>query len=173
MNLNMSEYCQYLKALTQLSELHKELFKEDKNVVTPGLISESIVKYLLELDASNDGEKRFDAMKITDGLPVYYEIKATSSAAGTTTINISSRPDVLVWVYFDYEKQEIVLSELSNFNSIDSIETLFNEEALTRIRKDIFKKDNVVEKNRVSITLKNVNWDSTKKYNMDDLKEIN
>ena len=173
MKKTKEEYFKYLTALTELSKLHKDLFDEDKNVVTPGLISESIVMYLLDLEVSTHKDsKKYDAMKIMDGKPIYYEIKATSSDTGTTTININSRPDVLVWVYFDYEQQEIVLNELSNFKSINSIEKLFNKTALDRIKKDIFKTDGVVEKDRVSITLKNINWETLKKYSMKDLSEI-
>ena len=141
----------YINRLKKVDMVHKEIFGENKNLVTPVLISQGIVKRLLKLNDYKDGTE-FDALK--DGKT--YEIKATSSDEGTTTINLKSKPDILVWIYIDYNNSKIIIKKKSNFGKIDTSQELFNEEAFKRQKVDIYKE---ALRDRVTIILKNIKWD--------------
>ena len=99
MSFNEKEYIAYFFNLKAMNSNHKNLFGEDKNFEVPQLYSQDIVKHLLELDEYSGEDKKFDAEK--DGK--FYEIKATSSQSGTTTMNFGSKPNVLIWIRFDFD----------------------------------------------------------------------
>lgn len=153
---------QYINALKSVDGIHKTVFGKDKNLVTPVLISQGIVKYLLKLDDYLGGVE-YDAIKNEET----YEIKATSSDEGTTTINLKSKPDHLLWIYIDYSNGLITIKRKSGFSTIDTSEQLFNEKAIEKQKVDIYKN---ALKDRVTIILKNIKWDDdVLVYNLNDL----
>lgn len=154
------ELIYYLSKSKDLYFVHKGIFGNDKNLFTPGLLTEAIVKTIYGLkDYEGDD---YDAQK--DGK--FYEIKGTSSEKGTTTINMKKRPHYLYWIRIDYSSGEILI-KYCEFGNINTKEELFSVEALERLKVDPFKK--AIDKDRVSITLANVDWLVTEKYRMDNL----
>ena len=122
-----------------------------------------MVKYLLGL---NDSPKReFDAEKAGE----YFEIKATSSGLGTTTMNFDSKPDILVWIKFDFENSNFEIKRFDNFNSINRMEEFYTEEALDRRHegaKNLFE-----SKSRETVILKNVRWHNSVTYTIHSVIE--
>lgn len=156
----------YILHLKKLASTHKKVFGEDKNLVTPTLISQEITKKLLKLKDYSGTDKKFDAEE--NGK--FYEIKATSSEDGTTTINLQSKPHVLVWIYIDYIQNEITIKQKHKFEVIDSISSLFTSSAIGRMKSDPFLKS--MEQSRVTIILDNISWENTLKYKLDDLSPL-
>lgn len=154
------EIIKYINCLKAVAIVHKEVFSEDRNLVTPVLISQSIVKVLLDLEDYKG--KEYDARKND----LFYEIKASSSSDGQTTINMKSKPHVLVWIHIDYITDTITIRQKSNFQVVDSFATLLTEEAQKRLERDV--ESNVFVDGRLSITLANVSWDkdSDKVYDL-------
>ncbi len=161
--IEAEELIKYINALKELDKIHKDIFGEDKNLVTPELISQGIVKHLYDLEdyaKTNDEDGNHDAIKNNET----YEIKATSSDKGTTTINLVNRADVLIWIYIDYSRENIEIKRLNEFAKVDEKEKLFKKESLDKLKDPFIK---ALKNFRVSITLKNVKWNEDLTDNYD------
>lgn len=158
MAYNEQKFIEYFYALKTMNAYHKELFGDDKDFEVPQLFSQEIVKHFLDLQDYTGEGKKFDAVK--DGW--YYEIKATSSESGTTTLNFANKPDVLVWIKFDFENSEFEIKQFKDFDSVSKMEDFYTPEALNRRHegaKNLFE-----SKSRETVILNNVNWKIIKKY---------
>lgn len=158
MTYDEEKIIKYFYALETMNAYHKELFGNDKDFEVPQLFSQEIVKHLLDLQDYNGDGKIFDAEK--DGQ--YYEIKATSSKSGTTTLNFASKPNVLVWIKFDFENSEFEIKQFKGFDSVGKMEDFYTSEALDRRHegsKNLFN-----SKSRETVILNNVKWAPAMKY---------
>jgi hypothetical protein len=61
-------------------------------VLTPNLFLESLVRMSLGLKKYEGKDRKYDAFSEEDGVQKYYEIKATASTGGKTTINLNVKP---------------------------------------------------------------------------------
>ena len=151
MAFDEQKFIKYFYALKTMNVYHKELFGDDKDFEVPQLFSQEIVKHFLDLqDYKGDG-KIFDAEK--DGQ--YYEIKATSSKSGTTTLNFASKPNVLVWVRFDFAKEEFVIQQFDEFDKVNTINLFYTSDALKNRKSKV---DPFTTNTRNTINLRSVNW---------------
>ena len=148
---------------------------DKKTIVTPCLFSENLCKELLELKERNNGEKDHDA---TDNCGNKYEIKATSSSKGTTTYNPKSTVKYLIWMFFDYANEEIVIKQI-DYKKLKSeiqskkLESRKSEDDTSEISININDFENI--KTRKTITLGNIEenqWECVKYYCMRSLKEL-
>lgn len=158
MAYNEQKFIEYFYALKTMDVYHKELFGNNKDFEVPQLFSQEIVKHFLDLQDYTGEGKKFDAEK--DGR--YYEIKATSSESGTTTLNFASKPDVLVWIKFDFENSEFEIKQFEGFDLLGKMNDFYTQEALDRRHegaKNLFE-----SKSRETVILNNVNWKIIKKY---------
>lgn len=94
---------EYMLALINLADLHKKAF-EGRDIVIPTCFSETICRLLLKLQKSS--RKEVDAID-SDGAT--YEIKATSTKSGTTSIRKDQYATYLVWIYFDFTTRNILI----------------------------------------------------------------
>ena len=157
--------------MADLNKIHRAIFGKDRHLVTPVCVSEMICKHFLELNDYNG--KKFDAQ---DAEGKTYEIKATSSKNGVTTIS-SAQPDYLVWVLFDYDANKLVIKRIP-FNKVSMAKTVENEaEIKDQIIDDSDQSsDNDRPSERHTITLSKVfnddNVDRIIQINMDTLEVI-
>lgn len=181
----------YLNTLKICNLIHQKIFNEEHSIEISSMLSESIVKMILELDDYISIEKKldklYDAQKEKDGKLQYYEIKATSSVKGTTTINLGKRAQVLIWALFDFGQNKIVIKQIDGFDSKVTLGDVILKDkikSIKRNRKDnkehtkdekvltVFKPGNDY---RTTVTLNNFKWDEEKtiELTMDTLKAIN
>ena len=102
---------EYMITLINLADLHKKAFG-DRDIVIPTCFSETICRSLLSLDKLSS--KNVDAV---DSSGATYEIKATSTKSGTTTIRKDQNATYLIWVYFDFVSQKIIIRK-TNYKSV-------------------------------------------------------
>ena len=159
-------YVKYLATLIELNKIHSGKWN-GKTIITPTLISENLCKYLLNLEDREPGTKDHDAIK--DGKK--YEIKATSSKKGTTTYNPNSNVDYFIWIYFNYENEELEISQISReeFKNCPSNvdKTEFDDEEIVIKAKDFEKSE------RKTLQLSKVKTcQTTRFFCMKSLKEL-
>ena len=160
MNYDEKKFIEYFYALKTMDVYHKELFGNDKDFEVPQLFSQEIVKHFLGLQDYRGKGKFYDAEK--DGL--LYEIKATSSCDGATTLNFKEKANVLVWIKFDFRKDEFEIKELDGFRELKTMEEFYTVEAIKHRRKNA---SNLFDsKKRETVTLNNVKWKKSNKYNI-------
>ena len=150
----------YLEILTELDSLHKKMFGEDKNIITPTLISEHIVKKLLHLKECPG--KTYDAQG-EDGKK--HEIKASSSEKGTVTINQNSEPDYLIWIYFNYAKKKIVIKKVAYNKKILCAQDSEDNEEIAVKASDIATRE-TIQLSKVN------NWELVGEYCMKTMEKI-
>ncbi|MBN1969394.1 MAG: hypothetical protein JXR48_03880 [Candidatus Delongbacteria bacterium] len=120
------KYVVYYRKFKELVKLHRE-FEFGLNPQLPSVFSEGLSKLLL--DYSNWDNRDFDAK--VDGKAV--EIKATGSVEGTTTINLKkirknkNNFAYLLWVYFDLDRDEILLKKITYENLEEKIKLIDNK----------------------------------------------
>ena len=102
---------QYMELLMNLSKLHKKLY-EGRHIAVPTMFSEQICRKLLGLESIKG--RNVDAV---DGSGNKYEIKGTSGTKGTTTINIHQSAKYLIWIYFDFDIEKIIIKEVDYENA--------------------------------------------------------
>jgi len=149
---------EYLDLLYQTNKLHTIAFPlEEHFVEIPQLLSQYIAITLLGLSEYSGKGKTFDAEKTINGILYYYEIKATSSLKGATSINYKKRSNVLVWVYVDVVNQKVFVRQRMGFDLIKSKKELYNGNPtkLTNLVNPLKRK------NPFSTTMSNIKWDST------------
>ncbi len=145
-NLAEEELIEYYIAFKDLRNLHQKIFNGN-SPNTPQLFSESIVRYLFNLNKSKT--RKFDAI---DNEGRYYEIKATTSEGGNVTINSNTVFDYLFWLYIDFDNDEFIIKKgeynlfknkldannsrisiaLSNFMDSDKIEKTIKIDILSK-----------------------------------------
>ena len=77
-------------------------------------------------------------------------------------MNFANKPDVLVWIKFDFENSEFEIKQFKDFDSVSKMEDFYTPEALDRRQKG---SGNLFEsKSRRTVILKNVNWKTSQKY---------
>ena len=178
----------YLNLLKLNNIVHKFIFGNKKNIEIPVLLSEYIVRHLLRLDpyVSKSNDKKYDAQKkINEERIKYYEIKATSSKKGTTTINLKNKADILVWAFFNFDDNIIEIKQLTDFNKNNAkLKDFICDDKIGNIKRN--KKDNTIynpedlfdkvfksdDARRTSISLQFFKWNDIKKFYMDTLKKI-
>lgn len=158
MNFNEKDYISYFFNLKAMNSNHKNLFGEDKNFEVPQLYSQDIVRHLLGLKEYSEKDKKFDAEK--DG--AFYEIKATSSQCGTTTMNFGNRPKVLVWIRFDFDDDSFTIHQFDNLDRVKKLDDFYTLEGIGKRRKSSSDPFGSIE--RRTIELDKVNWNSKKSY---------
>jgi hypothetical protein len=187
---NLKDLTIYLNTLKICNLIHQKIFDESHTIEIPSKLSESIVKSTLELNGyiplDKKSDKLYDAQTEINGKIQYYEIKATSSLRGITTINLEKRAQVLVWAFFDFSKNIIVIKQLDDFDNKETLgEVLLPDKIKTLERNKVDDKDHTPDENfievfksdnkgRSTITLDNFKWDDnkTKVFSMDNLKPI-
>ena len=102
---------EYMLALITLSELHGKAF-EGRNLVIPACFSEAVCRYLLHLQKPSS--KDIDAI---DSAGCTYEIKATSTKSGTTSIRKNQKATYLIWVNFDFETRGVTIRK-TNYEAV-------------------------------------------------------
>lgn len=190
----LSDLTIYLNAIKICNLIHQKIFDKKHSIEIPSMLSESIVKQKLELDdyealsdENGNSDKNFDAQKKIGNDEInYYEIKASSSSKGTTTINLKIRANVLVWAYFDFSQNKIIMKQIKEFDKKTTLGDVFLPDrikSITRNRVDkqdhtaeekfteVFKSDN---NGRTTVTLDNFKWDEdqTIELSMDTLEVI-
>lgn len=158
MSFNEKEYIAYFFNLKAMNSNHRNLFGEDKNFEVPQLYSQDIVKHLLELDEYSGEDKKFDAEK--DGK--FYEIKATSSQSGTTTMNFGSKPNALIWIRFDFDTDSFMIKQFHDLEKVTRLDDFYTAEGMKKRKKD--SKDPFKSQERMTIILNNVDWNESKSY---------
>lgn len=99
-------FCAYYYALKEVYRLHIENgFGRSPDI--PSGFSEALCRQVLGLSKC-DG-RDYDAV-CSDGLR--YEIKATGTPEGQTTISKSSEFDVLVWLVIDFQNDAVHITEI-------------------------------------------------------------
>ncbi len=102
---NMSNFITYYFKFKELWELHQKYgFGNAPDL--PSGFTEQLCRKLLNL--TKNGSNEFDAVDDKNK----YEIKATSSKEGKTTINFRSEFDFLIWSYFSLEDNKIYLYKI-------------------------------------------------------------
>ena len=166
--------------------LHKKIFGDDKNIEIPCLLSESFIRNKMGLEMYEGKDKKFDAQKSNSNNEFeYYEIKGTSSNEGTTTINISNRANYLIWAYFDFANDCIIIRTLFNFNKEEpKLCDFVKKEYISKIKRnkengmqhkdddsffDVFEKDSA---GRTTISLHYLKWNQEIKYSMSNGDKI-
>ena len=160
----------YLELLINLNKLHKSIFGDDKSIEVPSLFSEKIIRKQYNLTPYKSNNRYFDA---TDNKGRNYEIKSTSSEKGTTTINIKHKPDCLIWAYFDFNNEQIVIKKIEGYNNKKTLSDILINDAIKNITikkdkemnvafvgTDLF--DDYLDKHsgdRKTIDLNNFKWD--------------
>ena len=160
MRFNEKEYIAYFFTLKAMNSSHKNLFGEDKNFEVPQLYSQDIVKHLLELDEYSGEDKKFDAEKGGK----FYEIKATSSQSGTTTMNFGNKPNVLVWIRFDFDEDSFTIHQFNDLDAVKKLDAFYTQEGMEKRRKS--SSDPFESTERRTIELDKVKWSSTKSYHI-------
>lgn len=167
-------YQKYLAHLIELNKIHSEQW-ENKKLVTPCLLSENLCKDLLGLFDRNKGKRDHDAV---DKAGKKYEIKATSSSAGTTTYNQKSKVDFLVWMFFDYSEEKIVIKQIEYKKLKNEIKKAKKEDCDTQSKEEeseisinIHDIESMTARKTVMLS-KIVSWNTTKCYCMRSLKEL-
>jgi hypothetical protein len=100
------KFCDYYYALKAVYLLHIE-HKFGRSPDIPQGFSEALCRQVLGLSKCED--RTHDA-EGPDGLK--YEIKATGTSEGTTTISKSSRFDVLVWLFIDFQSDAVHITRI-------------------------------------------------------------
>jgi hypothetical protein len=187
---NLKDLTIYLNALKICNLIHQNIFSEKHSIEIPSMLSENIVKSTLKLanfiSPDENDDKLYDAQKTVGDITQYYEIKATSSVKGTTTINLGIRAHVLVWAFFDFNQNIIVIKQIDGFDKKKTLEDVILEDRIKSIKRN--RKDNKVHTkdeeflevfkpgndNRTTVTLDNFKWDNDKtiELSMDNLKTI-
>lgn len=99
-------FIEYYNVLKQLYVLHRQN-GFGKHPPVPSGFSEAIgrqVRGLLKCDT-----REYDAV---DQAGLRYELKATGSASGTTTISITAQFDWLLWIQVDFERDALLITEM-------------------------------------------------------------
>jgi len=135
MKLHKKDFCRYYKQYKELSLIHQKLFISKARPNIPALYSESLCRFLFNMQKSNN--KEYDAVLDDNQI----EIKATSSKSGTTSINPYSKFDILYWLYFEVGKDCLSVTKIPYGNF---------EEAFS----DIDIKKDKEQKLRMNISLK-------------------
>ncbi len=189
---NSEDLIIYLNILKICNIIHQKIFNGDHSITIPSMLSESIIKKTFELEDYKSQEenvaKLYDAQKTKDdGTIEYYEIKATSSATGTATINLETSAHVLVWAFFDFNNNEIVINKMADFNNKikNQLKEVIKKDKISSIRRnktgkneytgeekflEVFTYDN---SGRTTVSLTNFNWDDKEKItlSMDKLEK--
>ena len=76
------------------------------------MFSEQICRKLLGLESIK--VRNVDAV---DGKGNKYEIKGSFGTKGTTTINIHQPAKYLIWIYFDFDTEKIIIKEVDYENA--------------------------------------------------------
>lgn len=95
----------YYFKFKELVNLHKTKFP-DCFPSLPVLFTEALCRHIYQMKKSNI--KDYDALRGNKKI----EIKATSNKSGRTTINLASNFDVLYWLYFNYEKDKLIVTKM-------------------------------------------------------------
>lgn len=167
MNNDKDFYVKYLETLIELNKMHSGKW-EGRSLITPTLLSEELCKYLLNLEDREKGAKDHDALKDCKR----YEIKATSSKKGTTTYNPDANIDFFIWIYFNYENEELEIRQTSR-EEFGKIGTLSNDNKELEDEEVVVKVKELRKGQRKTIQLSKVeNWINEKFYCMRSLKEL-
>ncbi|WP_374437236.1 hypothetical protein [Inhella sp.] len=97
------KYREYYFALKKLYELHRK-FKFGESPDIPSGFSEQLCRALLGLEVGLD--RTHDA--VTEAKTIY-EIKATGSPQGKTTISNANEFAILAWIYIDFESDTALI----------------------------------------------------------------
>jgi len=99
-----NKYTEYYYALRKVWVLHiNNNFGETPDI--PSGFSEPLCRDLLNLDLTNSSN---DARDSTDE----FEIKATGTKEGKTTISQINKFNYLIWMYFDFNNNEVSIYKL-------------------------------------------------------------
>lgn len=124
--IELIDYLEYTKLYYNLAMKHKLFFGEDKHPHLPSLYTEGIIKKILgmnDLEGDDKSTKKKHIKKCDSKLQIgnityLFEIKATGSKIGKTTINNSSAHYVL-WGFFDCAENKLDLNlKLINMDKI-------------------------------------------------------
>ncbi len=96
-----SKFVQYYFALKHVWELHNS-FEFGQTPPIPSVFSEQLCRQLLDLQEYEGRD--FDAQD-SDGRT--YEIKATGTAKGQTTINLNKKFDYLIWLHISFTDDNV------------------------------------------------------------------
>ena len=156
---------EYFYALKAVDLYHKELFGNDKDFEVPQLFSQAIVKQVLKLQNYSGKGKIFDAEKSGR----YYEIKATSSISGTTTLNFKHKAHVLVWIRFYFQHSKFELKQLDGFFDMSEMNEFYTKEGNENRRKNA--KNLLKSSKRETVILNYVKWKDSVKYKIHSVIE--
>lgn len=160
-------YIKYLATLIELNKMHSGKW-EGRSLITPTLLSEELCKYLLKLEDREKGTKEHDALK--DGKK--YEIKATSSGKGATTYNPDSKVDYFIWIYFNYESEELEIRQISREKFIKNQSSNIDDKEAND-EEIVVKVKELINGQRKTIQLSKIKtWEFEKFYCMHSLKEL-
>ena len=105
-SITEEKYNSYFFALKCVFNLHKK-HKFGKSPDIPSGFSESLCRHILELLKGSD--RTNDAVD-HDG--VRFEIKATGTKEGKTTISNNNEFDLLIWMFVDFENNSVCVYKL-------------------------------------------------------------
>jgi hypothetical protein len=103
----LEQFRKCIDCMMQLQQALKEI-KATAKIKIDQALSEEMVRKYYDLDEYNGQDKLYDAV---DKAGKHYEIKATSTAEGKTTMSVSATPDYVIWIYFDFENRQITIKK--------------------------------------------------------------
>lgn len=100
-------FIEYYTVLKRLYVLHRQN-SFGKHPPIPSGFSEAVGRQVRGLQKSDT--RKYDAV---DEAGLRYELKATGSASGTTTISATAQFDWLLWMRFDFERDALFITDMS------------------------------------------------------------